>query len=134
MHNRARDICTSLTSFTHLCTIQRQTSISHDILHTVVYNIARDISSLRNSSHNCVQHSRTHLFFTTSFTQSCTTQQETSFLHDILHTVLYNIARDISSLRNPSHSCVQHSKKYLYLLTDCTRYKIKMRIKFSLTL
>jgi len=115
VHNRARYICTSLTSFTHLCTIQRQTSISHDILHTVLYNTARDIFPSRHSSHSCVQHSKIHPFLTKFFTQLCTTQQDTSFLYDILHTVVYNTARDIFPSRHSSHSFVQYSKRHLLL-------------------
>jgi hypothetical protein len=87
-----------------------------------------------NPLNRCVQRSRTHLFLTTSFTQLCTTQQNISIPHDILHTVVYNTAVHIYSSRHPSHICVQRSKRYLYLLTDYTKHKIKMRIGFSLSI
>ena len=84
------------TPFTQLCTTHRESFISHGILHI------------------CVQHRKRHFFLTTSFTQMCRTQQETSLPHDTLHTFVYNTARDIYSL-HPSHSCVQHSKRHLFL-------------------
>jgi hypothetical protein len=120
VYNKARDIFSS-RHLSHSCVQHSKRHTFLTISFTQLCTTKQEIFPSRHASHSCVQLSKRHLFLTTSFTQVCKTQQETSLPHDILHTVVHNTARDISSLRHPSHNCVQHSKRYLYFTTSLTQ-------------